>query len=225
MTAKINRSMNGESWVKMPRDLLRSDAWRSLSINARRFIDFLLIEHLSRGGKHNGQLKAPHRQLAYVGVGERRVAPAIREAEETGLVDCVRGGMRVATTYCLTWLPLHDGKAPSHRWREYQNPSLREWPTAKNKNLPDKGTAALPDKGTADDINLPDKGTADRPKSLPDKGTALSRKYSTRAEDIISELEVGGGDARPPWSTPTLIVLPDEVAACIAYAERAACEP
>ena len=44
MTAKINRSMNGESWVKMPRDLLRSDAWRSLSINARRFIDFLLIE-------------------------------------------------------------------------------------------------------------------------------------------------------------------------------------
>src|SRR5688572_19535116 len=52
-----------EQFAKMSRDLLRSDAWRSLGINERRVIDFLLIEHMSKGGRENGRLKAPYRQL------------------------------------------------------------------------------------------------------------------------------------------------------------------
>ena len=50
-------------FIMLPRDLLESDAWRGLGINARRFLDFLMIEHLRHGGKHNGYLLAPQRQL------------------------------------------------------------------------------------------------------------------------------------------------------------------
>ena len=57
------------NWAPMPRELLISDAWRSLSINARRFIDFVLIEYLNNAGKTNGNLKAPRRQLWDFGIG------------------------------------------------------------------------------------------------------------------------------------------------------------
>src|SRR5262249_13607947 len=83
----------------------------------RRLIDFLLLEHLTHGGKENGNLKAPYQQLAKAGVGRRLIADAIREAEGAGLVDVHRGGMRVTTTYALTWLPLKDGTAASNRWK------------------------------------------------------------------------------------------------------------
>ncbi len=94
---------------------------RAAGINTRRFIDFLLLEHMAHGGKANGKLKAPRRQLWEFGISVRHVTAAINEAEEFGLVDCHRGGMRVATTYTVTWLPLHDGNAASNRWREYQS--------------------------------------------------------------------------------------------------------
>jgi hypothetical protein len=179
MTAKPNRPPAGEPWVWLTRELLISDAWRSQGINARRFVDFLLIEHMRHGGKDNGKLLAPYRQLGAFGIGDRRVSEAIAEAEEIGLVDCRRAGLRVATTYTLTWLPMHDGTTPSNRWREYRRP----------ETLPDKGKAdspkkqksarqregSLPDKGKADSPNLPDKGKAVAPETLTDKGKALYR--------------------------------------------------
>lgn len=45
-----------EQFAKMPRTLMESDAWRSLGINERRVVDFLLIEHMSHGGRKNGAL-------------------------------------------------------------------------------------------------------------------------------------------------------------------------
>jgi hypothetical protein len=90
-------------------------------------------------GKHNGKLKAPHRQLVEFGVGGRYVSDAIGEAEEHGLIDCARGGRRVANLYTLTWLFLHDGAAASNRWRDYVQPAAE----LKSRNLPDKGKALL----------------------------------------------------------------------------------
>jgi len=143
MTVK-NRPPVGEPYVWLTRDLLASDAWRSLGINARRFVEFLMIEHMNKGGQHNGKLKAPDRQLREFGIDARYVAGAIREAEERGLVDCLRGGMRVATLYGLTWLESHDAAPATNRWRDYYNPNLARFPAAISRNLPDKGKAALP---------------------------------------------------------------------------------
>jgi len=108
----------GEAFAKMPRDLLESTVWHSLSIHARRLIDFLLIEHIRHGGRENGRLLAPRRQLIAFGIHAHFVSAAIEEAEHVGLVDCKRSVGRAPNTYGLTWLPLGDDP-PTHRWRNH----------------------------------------------------------------------------------------------------------
>jgi hypothetical protein len=111
----------GEAFVKLPRELLESAAWRALGINARRFIDFLMIEHMRHGGKANGALLAPREQLKRFGIGARHVSAAIEEAETLGLVDCLRGVGRSPNAYALTWLPrVSQGGAQSAKIRVSQ---------------------------------------------------------------------------------------------------------
>ena len=91
----LNQPPNDIPWVWQSRALRQSAAWRSAGINARRFIDFLLLEHMKHGGQANGRLKAPQRQLEKFGIGARYVIGAIREAEDLGLVDGYHRGQRV----------------------------------------------------------------------------------------------------------------------------------
>src|SRR5262249_55953317 len=100
---------NGEAFVKLPLKLLTSDAWRSLSINARRFIEFVMIEHMRHGGKANGTLLAPRQQLKLFGIGARHISGAIEEAVRGGFVSCLQGTGRQPNLYALTWLPPRDG--------------------------------------------------------------------------------------------------------------------
>lgn len=93
-------------FVKLMRHVLESDGWRRLGINARRFIDFLMIEHMRKGGQQNGLLLAPRRELCEFGIGEHYVSDAISEAESAGLVVCTRGVGRRPSLYALTWLPI-----------------------------------------------------------------------------------------------------------------------
>jgi hypothetical protein len=203
-----NQPPTGEPYVWLTRELLTSDAWRSLGINARRFVDFLMIEHMNKGGQHNGKLKAPDRQLREFGIDARYVARTIREAEEVGLVDCLRGGMRVATLYRLTWLEGHDGTPATNRWRTYRSANLTPVPVEKSKNLPDKGKAGLPDKGKADGPNLPDKGKADAPKILPDKGKVLLREFLPGRQPYIQKEK--GAQAHVIGSAAPLVRQPAE---------------
>ncbi len=156
-------------FVPLPRDLLASDAWRTISINGRRFIDFLMLEHLRHGGRQNGNLKAPQRQLYAAGVGPHHCSEAIAEVEERGLVEVYRYGQRVATEYGLTWLPTHDGSPASNQWRSYWHNQQRR------RKLPAKQQAALPAKQQADGPNLPVKQQAGVGENLPAKQQALYR--------------------------------------------------
>lgn len=121
--------MKGEAFVKMPRDLLESDAWRSLGINARRLVDFLMLEHMRHGGRKNGQLLAPRRQLEQAGIGSHYVSAAIEETVSQGLVLVKRGRGRRANIYALSWLPLFDGATPARPW------SARAAKTAKQQSV------------------------------------------------------------------------------------------
>ena len=134
----------GAPWVWQTRELRASDAWRSQSINARRFIDFLLLELMNCGGKNNGILKAPYKDLEDSGISASLVADAIREVEDLGLVDARRGGMRVPTEYALTWLPLHDGTMATDRWRAYRNPELKPLPKPKKQKSALRSEGSLP---------------------------------------------------------------------------------
>jgi hypothetical protein len=105
-----------QPFVMLTRELSASHAWRALSINARRFVDFLMLEHMRQGGRRNGRLLAPQRQLIAYGIHANFVGAAIDEVERLGLVDCRRGIGRRPSEYGLTWLPLVDGPA-SNSWR------------------------------------------------------------------------------------------------------------
>jgi hypothetical protein len=108
---------HAEPFIKLPLKLLTSRAWHALGPNAKRLIEFLMIEHLRHGGRRNGHLLAPRRQLEE-GISEHLVSGAIKEAEALGFVDCTRGVGRCPSVYTLTWLPLSDGSEPSNRYLE-----------------------------------------------------------------------------------------------------------
>jgi hypothetical protein len=120
--SKVRQLAKGAQFAMIPRDVMESPAWRSLSINARRFIDFLQLEHMRHGGRENGNLKAPYKQLKVFGIAEHYRAQAIRDTEEAGFVDVRRGGQRVANLYALTWLPLKNGTPASNLWRRQDDP-------------------------------------------------------------------------------------------------------
>ena len=96
----------GIPWVWITRDMLRSPQWRGLGINARRLLDFLLVEHMNHAGKRNGFLMAPRHQLKAFGIGHRHITAAIDELRAAQLVTVKPGTGRRPSTYALAWLPL-----------------------------------------------------------------------------------------------------------------------
>jgi hypothetical protein len=192
-----NQPPPDQPWVWQSRSLRQSDAWRSAGINARRVIDFLLLEHMRHGGQANGRLKAPHRQLEVFGIGARYVTEAIRETEELGLVDSSHRRQRVASTYALTWLPLYDGTPATNRWKTYHNPFLKPFSELRPKGQPTQGKAELPPKWMANDVGLPVKGRTDVEicvlkgrQNLPSRGKAPSiSSYQDGAVSFVLEGE------------------------------------
>ena len=61
-------------------DMLRSPAWRVLSLSARRVLDRLEIELADHGGVDNGKLPVTYEDFMRYGIDRHAVAPAIREA-------------------------------------------------------------------------------------------------------------------------------------------------
>lgn len=121
MTGKP-RSQPKEQFVKMPRDLLQSDAWRRLGIHDRRFLDYLMIEQMRFAGRQNGNLTAPHRRLIEFGISASSIAPTIRNLESCGLIRCQRRDAYSPFTYALTWLACC-GTAPTNDWRRFRAPA------------------------------------------------------------------------------------------------------
>src|SRR5690349_6864513 len=86
-------------YVPLPRSLLQSPAWRSMNINTRRLIDFLMIERMSHNSNKNGFLLAPRKQLVSFGIGAHFISTAIAEGERAGLIDVIRGKGRAPSRY------------------------------------------------------------------------------------------------------------------------------
>jgi hypothetical protein len=120
---KAARPPADEPWIWLTRELLSSDAWQTLSINERRVIDRLLIEHLNHAGTMNGRLRVSHRQFIQWGVTKNAVAPAIHCLSTRGLARFAAaetdGSIRGFYTYRLTFLPA-DYKEPTNEWRTFR---------------------------------------------------------------------------------------------------------
>src|SRR4051794_9439042 len=96
-----------EGFVKLPRSVV--ERLGQLSTAAWRVLVFLLLELLRNGGRRNGQLKAPHRQLIASGISASLISSAIKELEAANLVRCRRPRTRAANLFELTWLPRSEG--------------------------------------------------------------------------------------------------------------------
>src|SRR5262245_50451303 len=103
-----------QGWVKLSRDVVERMLAARLSLAAVRLLQFLILEHLRHGGKENGLLEAPHRQLVALGISAGLVASAIFELEATGLVRCHRRGPRIPNLFELMWLPRSSKPAALH---------------------------------------------------------------------------------------------------------------
>lgn len=116
MKARATKTKTGP-FVMHRRDLLESCAWRVLTIQARRLLDRIELEHLRRGGKHNGNLKVSYNAFRDHGVGRRgSIVWAISQAEALGLIEVVHGGRGAANAYRLTYLPSPAADA-TDEWR------------------------------------------------------------------------------------------------------------
>ena len=114
--------------------MLKSDAWRDLSINGRRMLDLLEIEHLAHGGYENGNLTVTYCQFVEWGIRREAVNKTIKELEHLGWIEVQRGGYRgfarswphrYRLTYRRTRIVPDNGApylvAPTDDWRRYHS--------------------------------------------------------------------------------------------------------
>jgi hypothetical protein len=80
------------SWYTV--EMMPSDAWRDMSINGRRMLDLLEIEHLAHGGYENGNLFMTYDQFVAGGIRRGSIFATIAELERLGWIEVSRGGYR-----------------------------------------------------------------------------------------------------------------------------------
>lgn len=118
-----NRPPAEMPWVWFTREMLESDALRSLSLAARRVIDRVCIEHMLHAGTENGNLAVTYNDFTKFGIRRGTIAAAIKEAVAAGLLIVTQKGRpsvgpdRWPTRYALGWLPLYDASPAPNRWK------------------------------------------------------------------------------------------------------------
>jgi hypothetical protein len=109
--------------IPVPRDLLASPAWLTMSHQCRKLVDALMTEWANHGGQENGNLKAPYDQLEDRGLRRETILDAVIEAQALGIVRSVRGQLsygsrRSPSVYRLTWLGTpQNGLTATNEWR------------------------------------------------------------------------------------------------------------
>jgi hypothetical protein len=77
-------------WTRLFLDVIEGEAWRGLSINARRVHDALTCWFIYNQQQENGEIRLSYRQLESSGVARKSVAQAIRELQDAGFISTAR---------------------------------------------------------------------------------------------------------------------------------------
>ena len=104
------------------KSLLMSTAFRSLSVNARKCFDRLMVEHLAHRMLENGRLVVTFDDFYGYGVTRENITASIAELAAFGLVEVMeRGGLYVGerrpNLYRLTMFVTFDIRAPTDEWK------------------------------------------------------------------------------------------------------------
>ena len=130
---KIGGPPAGQPWCFYTKEMLLSDAFRTMSISCRRLIAALEVENMSHAGAENGRLIMPYNQLERVWrIPRRLIRSTMEEAEERGLIEVRRRGWRLSyaksmpTCFRLTFRPTKEKDSPgwipgTDEWRRYRS--------------------------------------------------------------------------------------------------------
>ncbi|KQM34578.1 hypothetical protein ASF03_21250 [Rhizobium sp. Leaf68] len=128
-------------WMAISRELLESAAYRSLSVNGRKALDRLIIEHISHGRAENGKLIVTHDQLYEYGVTFGSIADALEELAYKKLIKMVKGragnGTAHPTVFTLTFDGTYEGAAATNEWKRFTMAEARLWSEVVKKQLAD----------------------------------------------------------------------------------------
>ncbi len=124
-----------EPWTFIALEVLESNAYRSLSVNARRAIDRLIVENGRHNRLENGELRVSARQFHEWGVTKDCLTPAIRELEAKGLI-VTRPGEAIGVLlppliFRLTFYGTLDKEA-TNEWRYWTGQEWPNTPTGQN---------------------------------------------------------------------------------------------
>lgn len=106
-----------------PVEMLKSPAFRVLSLAGHRIMARVEIELARHGGRGNGQLIVTHANFIAFGIDHKAVAQRIREVEALGLIELTQRGSagnaqhHVPNMFRLTYLPTDHGQ-PTDDWKK-----------------------------------------------------------------------------------------------------------
>ena len=130
----------GAPFVPHTFEMLRSPAWRVLSLTAHRILSRIEIEFGNHGGRDNGKLPVTFADLRNFGTSNRDdISRGIREVCALGFVELTRPGrggngeFRAPNLFRLTYLPAY-GKAPTHEWRQFETVEAAEQAAKKSRH-------------------------------------------------------------------------------------------
>ena len=108
-------------FVMRPAEMLKSPAFRVMSLSGHRILAYAEIEYVAHHGKTE-YLVLTHAQLRKYGMHDHAIAPALREVDALGFgqVKSGRAGNadhRRANKIRLTYLRCNDAE-PTHEWRQ-----------------------------------------------------------------------------------------------------------
>lgn len=130
-------------FVWVPIEVMESAEWCSLSINARRIMDRLLIENALHKSAKNGQLRVSFRQFVGHGVGMRLIGSALKELLAAELLNITTGKPRGSLTppnlYSITFLGTADNPAT---WRKLET-NVVTLPKSKERKAKPKAVEKL----------------------------------------------------------------------------------
>ena len=116
------RTQIGGQFAPHTINMLRSPAWRVLSLSARRVLDRVEIEFADHGGTENGELPVTYDDFEEYGVHRHAIAPAIREAVALGFLQVTEQGRagnaeyRKPNLFRLTYRHTHNAP-PTDDWK------------------------------------------------------------------------------------------------------------
>ena len=105
--------------------MLKSPAYRVLSLSAHRVLARIEIELYQHGGDDNGNLKLTYDHLVEYGVDRDAIAPAIRELAGLGFIEVTERGRGGAGSwhepnrFRLTYRPVGNAR-PTHEWQHIE---------------------------------------------------------------------------------------------------------